>query len=470
MKWVFLVCCSALGLGCGDDAAVSAPDAGTLPDSGPVVPRDAGPPPEALTYSPEGCSHEVRTPEVIEARMSADALGPMPSPDFVHASFAGPTDSSFAVNWRTDGETTVTQLLYGTDEAAVAVADAADEPAGVIANVGHHVLFAPLSGGTVRLHEVHVCGLSASTTYYYKVGGPGAWSDVYDIATGPAIGATASFRFAALGDSRNDSLVWAEIQKKAADRMPDFQVFTGDAVVLGANQPDWDGFFGEAYMGTRVQESLARIPMMPANGNHEGLAVNYLLQFALPQEQSVGERAEGEEWYSFDYGNVHFVVLNDTAPETLIRGAQAEWLEADLAAVNRAVTPWVIAMHHKPPYSCSNHGSQMVPREAWQPIYDAHAVDLVINGHDHNYERSHPIRGFQPGTMDGMIVPEGEGTVYVVTGGAGAPLYGSGSDCAHTVISESTYHYAIVDVDDATLTFTAYRIDDTMLDTFTLTK
>jgi hypothetical protein len=210
--------------------------------------------------------------------------------------------------------------------------------------------------------------------------------------------------------------------------------------------------------------------MMPTNGNHEGLAVNYVLQFALPQEQSAGEGAEGEEWYSFDYGNVHFVVLNDTAPETLIRGEEADWLEADLAAVDRSVTPWVIAMHHKPPYSCSNHGSQRVPREAWQPIYDAHAVDLVINGHDHNYERSHPIRGFQPGTMDGMIVGEGEGTLYVVTGGAGAPLYGAGSDCPHTALSESTYHYTIVDVDDRTLTLTAYRIDDTMLDTFTLTK
>ena len=454
-----------LALGCEDTGVMSAPDAGTT--SG----RDSGPRPvpEALSYTPEGCAYEVSTPEVREARMSGDVTGSAPEPAFIHAGWAGPTDGTFAVNWRTDEATTVSQILYGVDEAAVRDADAPDEAAGVYAQIGHQVLFEALVGGPIRLHETHVCGLDPGTTYYYKVGGPGAWSAPYDVATAPPVGATTPFTFAVTGDSRNDSIVWAEIQSKLAARMPDFQLFSGDAVVLGANQPEWDGFFGESYMGTNVQEIFARIPMLPANGNHDALSVNYVLQFALPQDASSGELAQGEQWYSFDYANTHFVVLDDSADEALV-AAQASWLEEDLSALDRAVTPWIVVMHHKAPYSCSNHGSQMDLREAWQPVYDLHAVDLVLNGHDHVYERSQPIRGFEPGTTEGRIVPEGDGTTYVVAGGAGAPLYGIGTDCAHTAHTESVNHYAIVEVADTTLTFTAYRIDETVLDTFTLTK
>ncbi len=453
-------------LGCGDDGGAVTVDAGgPEPDSG------TGPSSRTLTYTPEGCGYEVRTPEVAEAARSGDAVGASPTPGFVHASFAGPTESSFAVDWRTDLDTTVSQVLFGTDPAAVEAADGADAAAGVQVRGGHHVLFEPLTGGALRLHEAHVCGLAAATTHYYKVGGPGAWSAVYDVATAPPVGATSPIRFAVTGDSRDDSVVWAQVQARVRDAAPDFQLFTGDAVGLGVNQPEWDGFYGESYMGQNVQEALARIPIMPANGNHEGLAVNYTLQLALPQELSEGERAEGEEWYSFDYGNAHFVVLNDTAGESLVTGSQLDWLDADLAAVDRDVTPWVFAVHHEGTYSCStNHGSDIELRAAWQPVFDRHEVDIVFNGHDHDYERSKPIRGFAAGTSDGEVQAWGAGTIYVVSGGAGAPLYGVDDGCYHTETIESVNHYVIVDIEDRTLRYAAHRLDGTMLDSFEITK
>jgi len=108
---------------------------------------------------------------------------------------------------------------------------------------------------------------------------------------------------------------------------------------------------------------------------------------------------------------------------------------------------------------------------AWQPIFDEHSVDLVFTGHDHDYERSKPIRGFQAGSNDGELVAPGEdGTVYVVAAGAGAPLYGVDPSCYHTETTESVRNYVIVDVEGNTLDFTAYRIDGTVLDEFTLTK
>jgi hypothetical protein len=217
---------------------------------------------------------------------------------------------------------------------------------------------------------------------------------------------------------------------------------------------------------------------MPANGNHDGLAINYVLQFALPQDETAGERAQGEEWYSFDYGNAHFVVLNDSAGNTLVEGAQRDWLRQDLMAVDRARTPWVFSVHHKPPYSCStNHGSDIPLRNAWQPLYDEFEVDVVFNGHDHDYERSRPIRGIRDGSTDGIVAESGtngipvdqSGTVYIVAAGAGAPLYGVDT-CYHTHVTESTRNYVLVDIDDKTFHYTAYRLDGTVLDEFEYTK
>jgi hypothetical protein len=432
-----------------------------------------------LSYTPEGCDYEVVTPEVAEAERGSAEIGPSPTPSLIHVSYAGPSHSSFAVNWQTDEETKVSTILYGTDEGAVGSADAST--ADVMEQNGHQVLFIDLLEGRNRIHEVHVCGLDPATTYYYKVGGPGAWSEVFDVATAPMPGATDSFRFAVTGDSRNDSVVWADTQEQVQSYAVDFEIFSGDAVLLGVNQPEWAGFFGEtATSGDfEVQDLIARVPLFPANGNHDGLAINYVLQFALPQQADTDERAQGEEWYSFDYGSAHFVVLNDSAGDQLNNNAQRDFLEADLAAVDRSVTPWLFAVHHFPPYSCStNHGSNVDLRAAWQPLYDTYEVDIVFNGHDHDYERSLPIRGFQEGTNDGVVADHGSngvpidrsGTIYIVAAGAGAPLYGVDPSCFHTHATESVRNYVIVDIDGLTLTYTAYRLDGSVLDEFTYTK
>jgi hypothetical protein len=470
-----------LALACGDDdggvedaAADVRPDAtdtSARPDTSAAIL-------ETLSYTPTDCDYEVSVPEVVEARPSGEVLGSDPTPRFIHASFAGPTDTSFAVNWQTDIATTTSLVLIGTDAEEVRMADAAS--ATVAAVEGHHVLFRDLTRVEHRIHETHVCGLTPATSYAYKVGGPGGWSDVYTIATGPVLGATDSYRFAVSGDSRNDSVIWAETQEAIGTGAVDFQVFTGDAVGIGVDQSAWQDFFGQEIGDFAVQDVLAVTPFMVANGNHESLAINYLLQFALPQDESPmeTEAARGEEWYSFDYGNAHFVALNDSVRDEIYLEAQRDWLREDLTDVDRATTPWIFVFHHRSIYSCStSHGSQLDIRELWQPVYDELEVDLVFNGHDHIYERSRPIRGFEAGTTDPAFAAEGaegtpvdqSGTVYVVSGGAGAPLYGS-ETCPHTRVNESTNNYAIIDIDGTTLRLVAYRLDGSVLDQFTYTK
>ena len=467
------------------------PDSGSKDASG----EDAGPQVvlETFSYTPDGCSHTVSTPESISPARGGEIFGDSPTPNHVHVGWSADTATSFNVVWETDVETDVTHILYGTDEVAVRNADEANE--NVRGQRGHTFLYIAARTNVLnpteraRIHEVHLCGLEPDTTYYYKVGGAGHWSDVFDMATAPPKGSVAPWSFAATGDARNNrENAWPITQRRIRDRAPNFQVFSGDAVFLGAFQPEWDGFFEASEGDFQVQDLFARLPIMMSNGNHDALATNYVAQFALPQEVSDSERAQGEEWYSFDYANAHFVVLNDTvADESVIGGAQADWLRDDLSKVDREQTPWVFAVHHRPFYTClSTHRPDTSLRAAWQPIFDQFEVDIVLNGHNHVYERSNPIRGLESGQgvvsaagANGvpLIQREGSGsgrpsgTLYIVAAGVGAPLYGVADTCPETHIARSIQNYAIVDINDRTLTFTVRNpMNDQIIDEFSYTK
>ncbi len=128
--------------------------------------------------------------------------------------------------------------------------------------------------------------------------------------------------------------------------------------------------------------------------------------------------------------------------------------------------PWSLLMHHKPMFSASAgpHPQDVVTvRAAWQSIVDAHKVDLVLNGHDHDYERSKPVRGTSVGQTNA------DGTIYMVVGSAGAAQYDKGSDF-WTEYSEKTFSFAIVRVRKGVITANAYRPDGSMIDSVMLTK
>jgi len=440
-----------------------------------------------LRYTPEGCGYDVRTPEVEATGRSEEVFGMrQPDPDHVHTSWAGPTASSFAVNWHTDTHTRASRILYGTDRAMVEAAS--DASADVSAAAGHFLTIPPGAlggGGPSTFHEVHVCGLIADTTYYYKVGGADHWSPTYDFATAPAKGSRVPFSFAVSGDSRNNEAnAWPISQQHVLDRAVDFEVFTGDAVFLGSYQPDWDTYFGATEGSFNVQDLLATTPLMAVNGNHENLAVNYFAQFAYPQDLSAGEGGEGEEWYSFDYANAHFIMLNDTVvSDATIAGDEATWLRADLTSARAdADIDWVFVSHHRPVYTCgSTHSPAGNVRDAWQPLFDEFDVDVVLTGHNHVYHRSRPIRGLSG--SDGIVAAETaehapvitagvpSGTVYVLSGGAGAPLYGTAADCAFTATAMALRTYSTVAIDGSSLTLSTYStMGDALVDQVAWTK
>jgi len=210
---------------------------------------------------------------------------------------------------------------------------------------------------------------------------------------------------------------------------------------------DWNMWFHEA------QSVFSTYAFMPCLGNHERQSPNYFLAFALPRN---APSELTEQCYSFDYGPTHWVVLNTE----ISVDKQTEWLEQDLAANTK---PWTFAVFHRPAYAghpSRGDGNRDV-REAWSGIFEAYGVDIAWQGHDHYYFRTKPIR-------EEMVVAEGEGPVYVTTGGSGAPLYPVQIN-KYAAVAESVDHYCIMTLTPERCTVTVIRADGTRLDDFSLT-
>jgi hypothetical protein len=194
--------------------------------------------------------------------------------------------------------------------------------------------------------------------------------------------------------------------------------------------------------------------VISAHGNHDLNSVNYYSQFAMPGD---------EQNFAFDYGHAHITIANDS-PEQVgdLSGAIKEFLRADLTTHQDA--RWKIVNHHRPLYSASTrHGTDLTLQMEWGPIYDQFHVDLNLAGHDHDYERTHPMAGGsqQPTPADG--------TVYIVSGGAGADLYDNGTDF-WTAFSQKTHSALTVRVRNTMMVIDAFDPAGTPIDTLTITK
>ena len=350
-------------------------------------------------------------------------------------------------------------------------------------------------------HEVRISGLAAGTRYYYSVGtaqatlGGGTAQHYFD--TAPTPGVATPVRMWVVGDSgtggaRQGAVRDAMLAYVGANR-PELFIHVGDmAYADGLDSEFQDNFF--AMYPSVLQNTVT----WPALGNHEGHSADsdtesgpYYEAYSLPTNGSSGGLASGTEaYYAFDWGNIHFIVLDSHDSPRESTGTMATWLTADLASTN---ADWIIAFWHHPPYTKGSHDSdaegQLIDmREEILPILEAGGVDLVLGGHSHIYERSYLLHGAYdtPTTAQGFIVDPGsgksggdgpylkpagasEGAVYVVAGHGGTGVRGAGN---HPVMyfSEVDQGSCIVDVDGPVLTLHNIRHDGVVTDEFTLVR
>ena len=259
-----------------------------------------------------------------------------------------------------------------------------------------------------------------------------------------------TFTFIAAGDSRHHSRNWrmvANSMKKA-----DFVLFTGDLVNDGNKGKYWEDWFKQ---GKIMNENMV---VYHTYGNHDGTYENFTRQFVLPGN---------ERYYSFNYGNALFICLDSDDPEN---PDQLDWLRKTL--IKNQEQTWKIVFFHKPFYTCGGHEYDMHPYyNTWWKIFDNHGVDLILNGHAHNYQRAFPINR-NSDTLAPVLVygsKAGQGRCQVVTGGAGAPLYRINPSIWFANV-QTVNHHCRIDVQGKSLRLRATKTDGSLIDDFTLSK
>jgi hypothetical protein len=282
-----------------------------------------------------------------------------------------------------------------------------------------------------RFHALRVAGLAPATTYEYVATSGDSKSEVGRFTTAPTD--DRPFRFAVYGDSRSDDVAHKAVIARLLESRLDFLVNTGDVVVRGADPAEWDRFF--AIEGPLLRNLCAFV----AVGNHELVGgkdgeVAYLKYFA-PDES---DPREGRRLYgTFRWGNTRFFQLNAMDEWT---GREREWLEETSRAsmTEAGVAHRIAVLHHGPFSSGPHHGNARLGTVL--RILRENKVELVLAGHDHVYERG-----------------EGGGVKYVISGGAGAPLYPRESQAPETQAFESVHHFVEISVDGDRIGLVARR-------------
>ncbi len=301
-------------------------------------------------------------------------------------------------------------------------------------------------GGAVECRGLS--GLVPGTTFSYSIPGSSA-SWVGKTLPGPGQPVSC----AAFGDSGKASASQYRVAELMRRLDPDFTVILGDIVYPKGKDKDYDARYFAPY-----KESLSRFGIFPVIGNHD---------YGNHSKAAKGERVfradyfpihRRPRYYSFDAGVAHLAAVDDNrfydigaAAPLDPESAQWKWLDADLAA---SKAPWKIVLLHVPIHSSSPHGDYPELKEWLEPLFARHGVDLVLQGHYHAYERSHP-----PGKA-----------VYVTAGTGGAGFHPRWTQNQWTRKFMRAHGLAFIRADARRLVLEFHDEDGKIQDTLTLEK
>ena len=417
------------------------------------------------------------------------------------------TDSSIHVLWRTESAISPS-VRYGKEVAALDGSASGD--AILIRKPGGD----EDSGEAPPLHsapkntlqfEAKLSGLEADTTYYYAVfDGDKRLTPAdpsYRFKTHPVPGSAKPAYFWVVGDSGTGGRAQAEVHtamveyNKAKDLNLDLYLHVGDMAYGRGTDAEFSGRFFKMYAPT-----LRNTVCWAAMGNHEGGTSKgetgigpFYDAYVCPTKAEAGGVASGKEaYYSFDYGKIHFIVLDSHDLDRKPDGAMAQWIKADLEKTN---SEWLVCFFHHPPYTKGSHDSdregQLIEmRTHIMPILEGGGVDIVFTGHSHIYERSMLIDGAYstPTTAEGVILDDGDGdpagdgaykksagltphngTIQVVAGhgGTGVGRKGTMPVMREIIVENGSM---LISIDGNTLTGTMLNLKGVVRDTFAIEK
>jgi hypothetical protein len=389
--------------------------------------------------------------------------------------WAGDPATSQAVTWRTMAAAATPQAQLGP--AARGCSGTAGPPRAV-AGVQRGIRLD--DGRSVRHYRVEFTGLTPATEYAYRVGSGTAFSSWHcftTASTGPA-----PFRFIYLGDAQNGlGKKWPRVVQAAFAAAPDvrFVVHAGDLVADGYDDQQWGEWL--AGMGSRAAET----PGVPAPGNHDltlsasvaasGEVFNapalWNAHFSLPANGPAELPELAGQNYYLDYQGVRIVALDVNAfanedfrasQRARVQSAQVKWLRMVLGTGQQR---WTIGVQHQPVYSVVKNRDFAKMRFVLGAIYDEFRVDLVLQGHDHVYARTHKVyRGR-------LADPRAPGTIYAISV-SGSKMYRITSRWDHLMarMREGTQLFQVVSVDGDRLSYESREADGRVVDGFELVK
>lgn len=371
-------------------------------------------------------------------------------------------------------------------------------------------------------HILQISGLLANTKYYYQIEDGNMQvlagnDEQHHFITAPVIGDSTIHRFWVTGDfgagNTDQVLVKQWFQNYLTTTKVDAWLWLGDNTYTNGTDAEYSrNVFSKDY----GYDSLFRfLPFYPIPGNHDYNSVNgsnpinpygpyFDMVEVFKNAEMGGYPSNTEAFYSYDYGNIHFVAMNSELYPWLLfnlPNAYKTWLENDL---RNTTQPFKIAYWHQPPYSKGSHDSDdwfeffmKAMREQYLPILERYGVDLVLNGHSHVYERSYLINkhyGLSPTfNRSTMMVDstsgnpdsnrlyikytyganKNKGTVYAVVGNSGKSE--AENNKMHPVMYKK---YAasggvgsmILEVSGHTLVCKYYKANGELLDKFSIVK
>jgi hypothetical protein len=300
---------------------------------------------------------------------------------------------------------------------------------------------AAIASPVYRVEKTTLTSLKPNTRYDYNIASEG--DDGKGSFKTPPFGPGIPFSFVVYGDNRTrpdvHQKVIAELLKHG---IPDFVLQTGDMVANGNDSSLWPIFFGIE------KELLRQTAFFPALGNHER-NTPYFSEFFQ----------ESEPYYSFDWGNAHFTVLDsdlinmsaDEQKRNALWNEETRWLEEDLQHHQDATFRFVAA-HHPPITAVARRQNDNPHMTALIPLFEKYRVTAGFFGHDHNYQ--HYLKG---------------GIHYVTTGGGGAPLYDVNQPPEEiTRKVASIENFVTVQIDGRIARLEAISIDGSVLDSFVI--
>lgn len=386
----------------------------------------------------------------------ADRPTQVPPVEGLHVQFGADASTEAVVSWHTLQPVERARVLLGTKRQYRRSVPAATR-----------TYVDAKSGRTVYAHHARLGGLAEASDFVFLAAHAGAQPEAGSLQTAPR-GRSEGFTFTSFGDQGtptvgkkyappagvdlanppwvNDNLGSPAAGDTTAgvERVqPLFHLFNGDLCYANLAEDrvrTWWDFWDNNSRSARHR------PWMPSAGNHENELGNGPIGYAAYQTYFEVPAASGQTdvtrglWYSFTAGAVRVISLaNDDITyqdggNSYVRGysggAQRRWLESELRAArhDRSID-WIVICMHQVAISTADkfNGADLGIRQEWLPLFERYGVDLVVCGHEHHYERSHPLRGHEdnttltprPAATETAVVDTTRGTVHMVIGGGG---------------------------------------------------